>query len=51
VTAVAATEARKRLYKLLDEVADSHEPERTHLPETHNGASDCLRAERDEVLA
>jgi antitoxin YefM len=26
VTAISATEARKRLYKLLDEVADSHEP-------------------------
>jgi antitoxin YefM len=26
VTAISATEARKRLYKLLDEVTDSHEP-------------------------
>jgi antitoxin YefM len=26
VTAISATEARKRLYKLLDEVSGSHEP-------------------------
>ena len=26
MTAISATEARRRLYKLLDEVADSHEP-------------------------
>lgn len=26
MTTVAATEARKRLYRLLDDVADSHEP-------------------------
>jgi antitoxin YefM len=26
VTAISATEARKRLYKLLDEVSDSHNP-------------------------
>jgi len=26
VTSITATEARKRLYKLLDDVAESHEP-------------------------
>jgi len=26
VTSISATEARKRLYKLLDEVSDSHDP-------------------------
>lgn len=26
MTTLSATEARKRLYKLIDEVADSHEP-------------------------
>lgn len=26
MTTISATEARKRLYKLIDEVADSHEP-------------------------
>ncbi len=26
MTAISATEARKRLYKLLDEVSDSHDP-------------------------
>ena len=26
MTAISATEARKRLYNLLDEVSDSHEP-------------------------
>jgi len=43
MTTITATEARKLLYKLLDEVADSHEPVRI----TGKRGSAVLLAEED----